>query len=164
MLANVKWQCRPEPSRSAPPGSGRTGAASIEFTVVLMFLFVPLMLGMFELSRVMWVAHILDDAARAGCRTGISQGKANTDVQTTVQNIIKVDSDLPSTLTVNPGSGAGIYIQVNGAAADVSTAKSGDKIQVKVSINTSDALKYWPNQWFTSTVESQFLTMMKQGS
>jgi Flp pilus assembly protein TadG len=137
----------------------------VEFAVVLAFVIVPLMLGMMELSRVMSVAQLLDNAARRGCRTAITQGKANTDVLKDVNDIVQKDNNLVALSVVTDPTQPGVYIAINGATGDVTNANGGDKITVKVSVATSNALLYWPKTFFfSSIIESQFLTMMRQAT
>src|SRR5438132_665286 len=51
----------------------RHGIAALELAIVSPF-FAIVMVGMFELTRVMVVKETLDDAARKGCRSGIIPG------------------------------------------------------------------------------------------
>src|SRR4051812_27411814 len=53
--------------------SGRRGIAALELAIVSPF-FAIVMVGMFELTRVMVVKEVMDDAARKGCRSGIVPG------------------------------------------------------------------------------------------
>jgi Flp pilus assembly protein TadG len=130
------------------------GAAAVEFAVLAPFL-IFLMLGMFEIGQGIMVKSVLSDAARIACRTGITPGKANSDVTAEVNDI----------LTANgiPASDATITILVNGNNADVSTANRTDKISVKVAVPISDV--YWFSTYFLTgqTVESETVSMMRQG-
>jgi hypothetical protein len=139
----------------ATTGLRRTAAAAAEFAL-LSPLLVFLILGTFELTRGVMTRQVLNDAARKACRRGIQPGKTNTDVTADVNNIL-TDNNIPT-------SDATITILVNGVAADVSTAVPGiDKVSVKVSIPVSDI--FWAGTFFLSgsTIESDYVAMMKQG-
>jgi Flp pilus assembly protein TadG len=97
-----------------------------EFAVVASVFFL-LILGFIELARGLMVAHLLTNAARAGCRTGIIEGKANSDVTTAVSNI----------LTAQGISGDSVTVLVNDGSGDIVNSKAGDEITVTVSIPTS---------------------------
>lgn len=143
----------------APPRRRRSGMAVVECAAVLPILAI-LLVGMFELSRVIKVAEILDDAARRGCRIAVTPGKANADV-TTVINSIMTDNGLPNATTT-----ISVMNQTSGtwSVADCSTAKGGDPVSLKVGVRVSDALLFWPSTFYEpgSLIESQSLTMIKQ--
>jgi Flp pilus assembly protein TadG len=93
-----------------------------------MALVLPLMilvvLGMFELGRGVMVTEVLAHAARAGARTGaISTGTTQLarDAVLTVLNDARIQ-------------GATVQVLVNGSATEVGNAKSGDQIQVIVTV------------------------------
>lgn len=140
----------------------RLGTATVEAAVVFMWIFAILLPGMFELSRAMNVAEILDDAARRGCRVAITQGKSNTDVTTAINGIMS-DNGLPNA-TIH------VYVmnQTTGvwSEANCNTAKGGDPVRVTAGIQVSDALLFWPKTLYlsSSTIESQALTMIRQYS
>jgi len=48
--------------------SRRTGAAAVEMTVVMLYVMVPLMVGTWEMGRVVQVQQIVGNAAREGAR------------------------------------------------------------------------------------------------
>ncbi len=71
------------PSRRLGSPAARAGAAAMEFAFVgPVFLF--LVLGVVEVGRALMVQHLLTNAARAGARTGIIEGKGNTDITSAV--------------------------------------------------------------------------------
>jgi Flp pilus assembly protein TadG len=51
-----------------PPSAGRSGAAAVEFAIVMNFVLVPLMIGVWELGRVVYVQQLVSSAAREGAR------------------------------------------------------------------------------------------------
>jgi Flp pilus assembly protein TadG len=104
-------------------GRKRRGAHLVEFALVapMFFLFV---LTIIDIGRGMMATSLLNNAARAGCRTGVLPGKANSDIQTAV------------TQTLNGqgmSSGTTLTVTVNGAVADASTANTKDLIAVSLS-------------------------------
>jgi Flp pilus assembly protein TadG len=105
----------------------RRAAAAVEFAVVAPVLFC-LVLGIVEVGRGLMVIQLLNNAARAGCRTGVVEGRATSDINATVTSI----------LTAQGITTEGVTVQVNDGSADASTAQSGDEITVKVSIPTSN--------------------------
>jgi hypothetical protein len=64
-------------------GRRRTGAASVEFAVMLPFI-ILLLLGAIDIGRAIHVQHNLVEAARAGCRVFSVQKVPMTDVETTI--------------------------------------------------------------------------------
>jgi Flp pilus assembly protein TadG len=112
-----------------------------------------LILGMFELGRGLMVKEFLSDAAQKACRTAALPGKSNSDVSAEIDNIM---SD-------NSVTGYSYTIQVNGATADVNTAKQYDQVSVKVSVPVSQV--FWTTSFFlpASSVESETVIMMRQG-
>jgi Flp pilus assembly protein TadG len=139
--------------------SKRTAIAAAEFALVAPFLAV-LICGSIEFARAFMVKNILTDAARDGARIGAIPSRnntvvTNTDVTTDIDNILN-DNNIDYTK-------ATITIKVNGTVADVSTANAGDKISVQISISYSDVA--WVGTWFLSstTIETEYLVMMKQG-
>lgn len=139
----------------------RYGTATVECAAMLPVL-ATLIVGMFEASRAIKVAEVLDDCARRGCRIAITPGKSNSDVTTVINNLM-TDNGLPNaTITIS------VKNQTTGTVtvADCNTAKGGDAVLVKVGIKVSDALYFWPNSYYlaSNSIESQTLTMIKQYS
>jgi hypothetical protein len=60
--------------RLRQPASARTGTAAVEFAVVLSTVLVPLMLGTWEIGRLVQVQQIMDEAVREGARIA-AQGR-----------------------------------------------------------------------------------------
>jgi hypothetical protein len=116
------------PTRIESKADSRHGATAVEFAVAIS-IFIILVLGIVEIGRGFMVTHLLANAARNGCRTGILASSSNTDVNSAVD----------TTLTNEGLSGATTTIKVNGVVADVSTAQSGDQITVVVSLAASRA-------------------------
>jgi Flp pilus assembly protein TadG len=128
----------------------RWGATTVELAVVSPIVFT-IILGVFEFSRGLMVIHLLNNAAQAGCRTGIIEGKSTA-------NIKKVVGD---TLTATGVSGDAITVQVNDGNADASSAAAGDEITVKVSVPVS-SITWLPTTLFLSgSLQGQY-TMRRE--
>ena len=107
--------------------SGRSGAHAVEFVLVSMVFFL-LLIGIIEMSRVLMVCHLLNEAARRGARTGVIEGTSDTDVKTAVDDY----------LTDSGVSGQNTTVLVNDAVANASTANSNDEVTVQVTVAVSD--------------------------
>jgi Flp pilus assembly protein TadG len=132
----------------------RAGGAAVELAILAPIL-AGVVIGMFQMSRIVMIKEVLCDAARKGCRTGIYPNRANADITADVNNIL-TDNNLTS-------SNATITILVNGNAVDASTAKQNDQISVKVSFPLTKV--GWLPLFFDSgiTVSSETVVMMRQG-
>ena len=102
----------------------RRAASSVEFAVVSLAFFT-LLLGMIELGRGLMVDYLLRNAARQACRVGVPSGRTTSDIQTQLNSSL-AKSGLPQTTAV---------VKVNGTVADASTAQSGDRISVDVTLS-----------------------------
>jgi Flp pilus assembly protein TadG len=131
--------------KSFPLRERRRGAAAVEFAVCGIAL-VTLILGIFELSRLLMVQHQLTNAARVGCRTGIVPGKSNSDITTAVNNFLTTQSINTDTVTV----------QVNDNTGNVSNANSGDEVTVKVSVAVSTVSWVPVLRYFNGTLTGQY--------
>ncbi len=116
----------------------RRAAYIVEFAVVapVFFLFI---FALIDIGRGMMATSILNSAARAGCRTAVLPGKANSDVQTAVSQAL-------SGLGV---SGTNTIIQVNGKTQDVSKAQAQDVVTVSVTAPVS-SVTWLPVTWFVN--------------
>jgi Flp pilus assembly protein TadG len=104
----------------------RRGASTVEFAIVAPILFT-VVLGIIEVGRGLMAIHLLNNAARAGCRVGVIEGKSTSDINTAVTNL----------LTAQGISSEGVTVEVNDGSADASTAQAGDEITVIVSVPVS---------------------------
>jgi Flp pilus assembly protein TadG len=138
----------------APRPRKRRGAAAAEFAVLAPVLFA-ILLGTLEMGRAMMAKSLLNDAARKACRTAILPNGANSAITAEVANIL-ADNGLNI-------ANATVTIQVNGKTADASTAKQNDSVSVKVAMPFSRVA--WTTPFFltNTTVESEFVVMMRQG-
>lgn len=111
--------------RSVVPSAGRKrhGAAVVEFAFVAP-LFFMVVLGIIELARGYMAVHLLTNAARIGCRTGVVPGTSTNAIQTAVNN----------NLTAVGISGATTTVQVNGVTVEAANAVAEDRITVILSV------------------------------
>jgi len=107
--------------------NARPGVNVVEFAVVVPVFFL-LVFGIVEVARGFMTTHLLTNAARAGCRLGILNGKSTDEIKAAVNNVL-------SGQTI---SGFTITVTVNGKAVDASTAASNDEITVVVSVPVAD--------------------------
>ena len=146
----------PDPGVLLPLKTRRSGVAVAEFALLAPFL-VFLALGIFEIARGIMVKQTLNDAARKGCRVGVMPGKTNSDITSSVNNILSDHNISAGNATIS------ITIKPSGAT-DVSAAQPGvDSVGVKVSMPVSGF--YWISTYFLpkANVESESVTMLKQG-
>ena len=150
MLAPTVPPPSPVESRCPAPTSGRPrlrrrAAAAVEFAIVAPVLMLVI-LGTIEFGRMMMVLELLNNAARNGARLAVLSSS----------DTAKVKQAVDDTLTNTTVSGATTTVQVNGAAADVNTASTGDAITVTVSVPASQvswlpASLFLGNKTLTST-------------
>ena len=129
---------RPKPGTRSLNQSKRRGASTVEFAIVAPVFFL-MVLGIFEFGRGLMVMHLLADAARQGCRTAISPGKATADITAVTNNLLKNENITAQTTTV----------LVNSVQSDAVSAQTGDEITVTISIPVS-AITCVPRNGFLS--------------
>jgi Flp pilus assembly protein TadG len=134
----------------APNGGRRSGATTVELAVVAPFLFLVI-LGIFEIGRGLMVIHLLNNAALAGCRTGIIEGKTTDNIKTVVINSLKPTGISAETTTV----------QVNDGSSDASSAKVGDEITVTVKVPISSVSWVPVTQFISGSLQGQY-TMRRE--
>jgi len=66
-------RCRP-----LPPKCRRSGTAVVEFAAVLTFVLVPMMIGLWEMGRVVQVQQIVANSAREGARLAAQANTINS--------------------------------------------------------------------------------------
>ena len=164
-------------TRSEPDASGRRplrkrcrrGVAAAEFAILAPFL-GALVMGMCEMGRAVMVRDILTNAARKGCRTGVTAGKAYQDVLNDVSDILSDNRIDPSqvTVTVQVASYTGTSTTPSWTAfstvnnANSFSPKPLDQVQVKVSIPVSQVLWFSPTFLPKTALESETLIMVRQ--
>jgi len=79
----------------------RKGAALVEFALVLP-VFLLLIFGGLEMGRAVMVKHLLEEAARAGCRVASMQGASRADVVSVVDQALDKAGVSGYDVTVSP--------------------------------------------------------------
>jgi Flp pilus assembly protein TadG len=148
----------------------RRGIAATEFAILAPFL-CALVMGMCEMARLVMVKETLTNAARKGCRTGVTPGKTYQNLLDDVNNILTENNITASnaiiTVQVAPYTGTsttpswGSFTTVTGASSF--TPNTLDKVSVKVSIGVTNVLWFLPVFVSSGSVESETLIMLKQG-
>jgi Flp pilus assembly protein TadG len=123
----------------------RWAANTVEFAVIAptFFLFI---LGLVEVGRGIMVTHLLTNAARVGCRTGVISNTSTAQITTAVNN----------SLTSQGVNNDTVSVQVNDGSADASTAQSGDEITVSVSVPVSKITWLPGGQYLHGNLTGQF--------
>jgi Flp pilus assembly protein TadG len=132
----------------------RSGVAAVEFACVAVFL-VFLALGMLDLARAVMAKETLHAAARSACRMAIKPNATTANVKKEVDEVMNNNNLDPTQATIT--------VQVNGTTADVSTAQTGDKITVIVSLPISQVT--WTGSVFPESYGTNFseaVVMMHQ--
>jgi Flp pilus assembly protein TadG len=113
----------------------RRGVATVELAVVLPFLLI-LLLGLWEVGRLVQISQIVNNAAREGARKASTGINTYSDVSTTVTNYLA---------TAGITNLTGLQIQVfnvtqgnSGPKYDPSQATQLDQLQVTVSLPLSN--------------------------
>jgi len=122
----------------------------VEFAVVapIFFLFV---LGIVEVGRGLMVQHLMLNAARQGCRTGILPSNGNTEITTAVADSLASAGITSQTLSVT----------VNDVSADAKSANTNDDITVRVTVS-ADSVSWVPgSQFLFGNISAQY-TLRKQ--
>jgi len=131
--------------------AGRPAAHTVEFAIVSLVFFVVI-LGIVEMCRVLMVCHLLEEAARRGCRTVVIEGTSNTDAQTAIDNYLPTSGVNGYTMTV----------LVNDVVANASTANSDDEVTVKVSVPISSVTWIPGNTYFFSGTLTEQSTLRRE--
>ena len=130
----------------------RRGLAVVEFAVIAPFL-VFMTVGLIEMAHGYQVKEVLTDASRRGGRNAAISGTSNAMIQSDIANVLSKNNI--------SGADATVTITVNGASLDASTAKTGDKISVKVSIPVSKVAIITPLFLSGQNLESETLVVMR---
>ncbi len=109
------------------PRSRRHGSACIEFAVVLLFV-VPLLLGVWEVGRLVEVEQHLNNAVREGARQASTANVNTAGVQQVVVNYLNANGIPCSTSNVT------VTNKTSSSRNDPTTANQLDQIEVSVSI------------------------------
>lgn len=71
------------PARASARSSLRSGTAAVEFAAVMTFILVPLMIGLWEMGRVVHVQQVVANGAREGARIAAQANTINSAGTTT---------------------------------------------------------------------------------
>lgn len=114
----------------------RLGATAVEMALVTP-LFLLLVFGLVEFSRMVMVKQALTNAAREGCRKAILA---------TTQSNAAVDSQIRSDLAASiPNSGDIGICRIEITPRDLTTAASGSEVTTKVEVDYANV------SWFTAS-------------
>ncbi len=114
-----------------PSGDVRTGAAVVEFALVLP-IFLLLLSGIIEFGQAYRIEHLLSNACRRGARSAVLNGSS------TNQIVNSIKTQCVSYLSVQ-SSDIDVTVLVNGMPTELSLAEKGDQIDVAVSVPYSKA-------------------------
>jgi Flp pilus assembly protein TadG len=123
----------------------RSGANTVEFAIIAPVFFI-FILGLIEVGRGIMVTHLLTNAARVGCRTGIIPNTSTLQIKTAVVNSLNTQGVTSESTTVD----------VNDNVADASTAKQGDEITVVVKVPVSKVTWLPGGQYLHGNLSGQF--------
>ncbi len=112
---------------------------------------LTIILGIIEVGRGIMVIHLLNNAAQAGARSGIIEGKSTANIKSVVV----------SALTSSGISGETATVQVNDGSADASTAVAGDEITVLVKVPISSVSWVPVPKFLTGNLQGQY-TMRRE--
>jgi Flp pilus assembly protein TadG len=79
------------------------GASAVEMAIVAP-VFVMLLLGQIESSRLGMVSQLLTTASREGCRVAVIYGSTQTDVQTRINSVLSGSGISVGTVTPSPST------------------------------------------------------------
>jgi Flp pilus assembly protein TadG len=125
--------------------SQRRGASLIEFAIVIP-VFILFVFGIVEIGRGLMVTHLLNNAARDGCRQGILGGKSTSEINAVVDTVLGKQGI----------SGHSTTVKINDAVAEASTAQSGDEITVLVRVPASSITWLPGAKYLTGNLAGQF--------
>lgn len=141
--ANMLRASRSSQIYSCPPR--RRGAAAVEFAVVSL-VFFTFVLAFFEFGRALMVDYVLVNSARQACRAGIIPGATSSQITQTAS----------TALTKGGVAGASVTVLVNGTNADASSAQSGDRISVSVSVPVASVSWVPFTRYLTGSLNGQY--------
>src|ERR1700730_5843435 len=126
-------------------------AAHVAELAVVSPILIMIILGIIEIGSGLMVVHLLNNAAQAGCRSGIVEGQSTANIKSVVVNA----------LTSAGVSGETATVQVNDGSTDASSAVAGDEITVLVSVPIS-SVSWVPGVKFLSgSLQGQY-TMRRE--
>ena len=106
------------------------GIVVVEFAVVTSFVLLPLLLGIWELGRILELQQVLTNAAREGGRAASAGQMTSSQIQTVITNYITNNN--PNIL-ISTGNLTIVINDVTTPGTDPSQATQGDQLYVSVS-------------------------------
>lgn len=137
------------------PRRSRRGAAAVEFAVVLLFL-VPLLMGLWEVGRLVEVEQHLNNAVREGARQASTGNKTTAQVQQDVINYLAANGITAAKSDVT------VTNLTSSARNDPSTSVQLDRLRVEIKISFDSVRWVLLNQITTAkylTASSDFYSM-----
>jgi Flp pilus assembly protein TadG len=110
----------------------RRGVAAVEFAVLAPFL-VALLVGIWEVGRLVEVHQLVSNAAREGARQGATGQLTNEQVEDVVLNYLSVAGIPTDNVEVDVDN-------LDDTGADLKEAEQLDRVVVRVSLPASDVL------------------------
>lgn len=110
----------------------RKGAVAVETAFMLIFVFLPIVLGIVEFGRAVMVRQVISNAAREGCRQGIIPGATIATVSNSCNGYLSKGGISSGNLVVHCRDGAGTVV------ADLDDINSHEAMQVFVSVPYND--------------------------
>jgi Flp pilus assembly protein TadG len=145
----------------------RRGALTVEAAILISFILVPLLAGVWEVGRVIEARQILDNACREGGRQASTGTRTTAQVTQTVLNYL--DRNLPPTYVggtpVQPSAGVTVTLTnlTDPGQDDPTQADQLDRFQITVVFPTANArwidMPGWIVQPATLTATSQWFSM-----
>jgi len=126
--------------KRAPWYDARRGAAIVEMAIAAPVL-ILILLGLIQFGYVFMVQHLLQNAAREGCRNAILPASTNS----------SVTSGVAAMLQSQRINGATTTLMVNGGAGSISKANSGDNIVVQITLPVAN-VSIVPNTYLKGTL------------
>lgn len=124
----------------------RKGVAAIEMALVMSFILPPLLLGTWEVGRMINIKETLGNAAREGARQAAAGQVTSAQAQQVVLNYL-TNAGIPTTHATVTVS------DLTNPSTDVSNATELDQIQVNVTIPYSDVA--WVGLHLFTTTSTQ---------
>jgi Flp pilus assembly protein TadG len=115
---------------------------------LIMPVFLAMILGLIESSRLGMAAQLIATATREGCRVAVLPGMLLADVQTRVTSVLS-GSGIPTTITVTPD-------------LTTSTPSGGTAITVSMSVPYSQIAWFSNGPYFQSTTLTASATMSSE--
>jgi Flp pilus assembly protein TadG len=130
----------------------RSGAAMVELAIMLP-VFIFLVFGLIEASRLGMVAQILATAAREGCRVAVIDGNVNSDVTNQINTFLSSASIDSSNVTV---------VQTPTDCTTVSSGDDPNTVSVTLSVPYSKVSWLGTPLYFQSAVVTGTATMSSE--